>query len=253
MKKIGIGMVLMLFTISIIAQEEEAIKQKFIEETRIEAPVFRGDMSNNEAERLSLNQYLQGELSYLSNYDYLEDEGIVSVTFTIEADGRVNNAFVSNSVAPELDNAVLNAISNSSQLWLSGKINGEATAMEKTVFVKFDIPGNASHNQMAIDYMNKAVTQVYAIEYIQHLPLAKIKQERKTNRKARYAQNCLARAEKFKPDDLSITFWQAKVYEMQGNNDLMRQHLNKYLDLVAYQQYENDLLMNQDMAVITIK
>jgi TonB family protein len=252
MKKISLALVLMLLTSGIIAQEE-AIKQKFIEETRIEAPVFKGNLITEAAPQQSLNQYLQQQLSYLSNYDFISDEGIVSVEFTVESDGQVSNVFVTNSVNKLLDKAVLEAIEKSSKLWLAGKVNSIPNAMAKTVFVKFDIPGNVSHNQMAIDYMTKAVRQVYAIENLQHLPLAMDKQTRKTSRKARFAESYLSKAERFKPNDLSITFWQAKVYELQGRNELMQQQLNKYLELVYYQQYEEDLLNQHDMAVITLK
>ncbi len=253
MKKISLALVLMLFSISIIAQEEEAIKQKFIEETLIEAPVFGSHMDATEATQGTLNQYLQKELSYLAQNEYFDNEGIVAVEFIIKSNGDVSNARISNSLSDVLDQAVLDAINNSSQLWRPGKINGAATDMEKTVFVKFDIPGNATHNQLAIDYLNRAVKQVYGIEYLQQLPIAMDKQARKTSRKARYAESYLAKAEQYKPNDLSITFWQAKVYELQGRNELMHQQLDKYLELVHYQQYEENLINEYDMAVITLK
>ncbi len=252
MKKISLALVLMLLTSGIIAQEEP-IKEVFIKETRIEAPVFKGYTVSENYRQQALNQYLQQELSYLSDFDFLTDEGIVSIQFTVDSDGSVKDAFIDNSVNDILDNAVLKAIKNSNMLWQAGKVNGLPSAMEKTVFVKFDIPGNASHNEIAIDYMTKAVRQIDAIEHLQDTDIDENKIYRKTTRKANRAENNLVNAEKFNPGDLSITFWQAKVYEIQGRTALMQQKLDKYLELVTIQQLEEELLNTYDMAVITLK
>ncbi|WP_439185486.1 energy transducer TonB [Carboxylicivirga taeanensis] len=252
MKKVSLALVLLLLTSGIIAQEE-TIKQKFIKETRIEAPVFIGQYEPKTATHQTLNQYLQQQLDYLASFDFDGSEGIVSVEFTVETDGHVSNAFITNSVSKTLDQAVLKAIENSSSLWQAGIINGQPSAMEKSVLVKFDIPGNASHNKLASEYLTKAINKVYAVEELQEAPLEATKKHRKSARKARHAENHLVKAERYKPNDLSITFWQAKVYEIQGRHTLMQQELNKYLELVAYRQLEERLINNSDMAVINLK
>lgn len=247
MKKVNLVVVLLMLTVGVVAQEE--MKQKFIEETRIEAPLFIGETKSENPESKNFTEHLQQELKYLSRYDYLLDEGIVAVDFTVEANGSISNIMISNSVSQTFDEAVLKVVNQSRNMWQAGKINGIASAMDKTVYVKFDIPGNATHNEMAIDYLDEAthrITQVMTME------TNEANVTKKTKRKVNNAQKCLSMAEQYKPNDPSINFWQAKAFELQGQNDLMRQHLNKYLDLVRHIKLEESLSNEVLLAVITL-
>ncbi|MCU4157050.1 energy transducer TonB [Carboxylicivirga sp. A043] len=251
MKKLSYALVLLMFTVSIVAQES-TMKQKFIEETRIEAPVFIGVVDSDKTSQQTFSQHLQQELAYLSELDYLYDEGVVAVDFIVEKDGSVSNLSISNSVSKTIDEAVLRVISQSNHMWQAGKINGATSSMDKTVFVKFDIPGNDSHNELAANYLQIAIKQLYAINTIESKYVNEDKILRKSQRKTNSAENYLLKAEQYKPNDLSITFWQARTYELQGKNDLKQQMLDKYLELTRHDVIEKSLTDDVLFAVITL-
>ncbi|TRX65925.1 TonB family protein [Carboxylicivirga sp. M1479] len=252
MKKVSYVVMLLMLTVGIMAQEEE-MKQKFIEETRVEAPVFIGETNLNDADRQNFSSHLQEELTYLSELDYLGKEGIVAIDFVIETDGSVTNVMVSNSVSKTIDEAVLKAVTNSSNMWKAGKINGQENAMDKTIYVKFDIPGNASHNEQARENLNLAIKQVSDIDKLENKDIDAAAKTKKTARKAKSAQTYLEYAEQYKPNDLSITYWQARVYELQGNNDQKEQKLDQYLELARHHDLEKSLEQDILMAVISFK
>jgi TonB family protein len=253
MKKVNYVIVLLMLTVGMVAQES-TMKQKFIEETRVEAPVFIGNVDSDKTSHQLFAQHLQNELSYLTELDYLYDEGIVAVDFTVEPDGSVSDLQVSNSVSRTLDEAVMQIIRASNQMWLAGKINGETSSMKKTVFVKFDIPGNDSHNELATQYLNLAIKQLYAINTIENNKfLSDAKILKKSQRRANYAETYLERAEQYKANDLSITFWQARTYELQGKNDMKQQMLDKYLELARHLELETSLNDDVLLAVISFE
>ncbi|MBK3518886.1 energy transducer TonB [Carboxylicivirga marina] len=251
MKKVNLVVVLLMLTVGVVAQEE--MKQKFIEETRIEAPVFIGETKSENPASQNFTEHLQKELKYLSRYDYLEEEGIVAVDFIVEADGSISNIMISNSVSQTFDEAVLKVVNQSKSMWRAGKINGVTSAMDKTVYVKFDIPGNASHNEIAIDYLDEATHRIVQVMNIEGNNSNEAMADKKTKRKVNSAQKYLSMAEQYKPNDASITFWQAKVFELKGQNDLMRQHLDEYLDLVRHIKLEESLANDILLAVITLE
>ncbi|WP_430815505.1 energy transducer TonB [Carboxylicivirga sp. RSCT41] len=251
MKKVTYALVLLMLTVGMVAQESK-VKQKFIEETVVEAPVFIGLIDSDKTSQQAFTQHLQNELAYLADYDFLSDEGIVAVDFTVEKDGSVSNPVVSNSVSKMLDEAVLQIITESDNMWQAGKINGEAASMEKTVFVKFDIEGNESHNELAAQYLSNAIRQLYVINTIEARYLTADKKMKKCQRKANTAERYLAKAEQYRPHDLSITFWQARTYEVQGKEELKQQKLDKYLELARHDNLEKSLNDDVLLAIITL-
>jgi len=250
MKKIGIIVFVALFTLSVTAQEER-IKQKFILETIVEPPVFVGEMGSTENSQSLFISYLTKELNYLTEDNSLFEEGVVAVEFTVNADASITNLNVTNSVSRTIDQSVVDILSQTDNMWLPGRINGQASEMNKKVFVKFDAPGNPNHNQMAINYLNLAIKQYYAVNQIENNQfMAASKKVKKINRKCRTAEYHLISASKYKPDDLSITFWQARNYEQQGKVELMHQSLDKYLELVELKSFEQSIDEN-NLAIIT--
>nr|WP_321453255.1 energy transducer TonB [uncultured Carboxylicivirga sp.] len=247
MKRMGLLVGLLLLTVSIMAQQEK-IKQKFIEETRVEAPVFEGHEMITD-----MNEFMVEELSFLSKVDANGVEGIVSVQFTIEPDGSVVNPHVINSVSNMLDNAVLNAVKKSDKMWMAGKVNGEAITMDKTIYVKFDIPGNESHEKLARENLKLAVKRICMIESIEKdLFITEYKKDKKVNRKAKLAESFLCRAEKYSPDELSILFWQARLFELKGDMDRMNEKLNQYEELADANRFEEYLLNTNQLAIVQL-
>ncbi|MCU4176384.1 energy transducer TonB [Carboxylicivirga sp. N1Y90] len=252
MKKINILFAL-LFSFIVASAQETELKQKFILETLVEAPVFVGHANIDKSDQITFTHFLQQELEYLSELDYPDKEGIVGVRFTVNADGSLSKIHIENSVSKTLDYAVLHAIKTSDKKWLAGKINGSATAMEKTMYVKFDIPGNPNHVDMANLHLGFAMKQLNDIKNLPTRSLDKNRLIIKTQRKAKVASSHLANAEKYVPNDMSITFWQAFIYELQGNTELMNQRLEKYLELVEYKTLNEKVKKDMNLAVITFK
>jgi len=60
----------------------------------------------------------------------------------------------------------------------------------------------------------------------------------------------LCTAEKYRPDETSIVFWQARVYELQGEEELMNERLQKFNELTEQKMYEDDLLNSNQLAVV---
>lgn len=248
MRQLGLMLGLILLTSGLVAQDEN-IKQKFIKETRVEAPVFIGD--NMEQDAANFNSYLVANLSYFKDLDFVSEEGIVVVDFVIEKDGTIVNAKVTNSVSKLLDDAVLTVVNKSTKQWMAGKVNGIATSMDKTIYVKFDLPGNESHVDMARNNLNMAIKQIILVDAIDgNLYLSEKQKTKKINRKLKVADYYLSHAEQFKPDDLSILFWQARICELQGNEKMMNDILNRYVELAEAKTFEDQLLKDNQLAVV---
>nr|WP_321405352.1 TonB family protein [uncultured Carboxylicivirga sp.] len=250
MRRLGLMLGLILFTSGLLAQEEN-IKQKFIKETRVEAPLFIGD--NMEQDAADFNKYLVANLSFIKELDFFGDEGIVVVQFEIDKNGAVVNAKVTNSVSRLLDDAVLKVVNKSTNQWMAGKVNGEVTSMDKTIYVKFDVPGNQSHLDMARSNLEMAIKQIILVDAIDgNLYLSENQKSKKINRRIKVADYYLSNAEQFKPDDLSILFWQARVCELQGNEKMMNDILKRYVELAEEKTFEEQLLKDNQLAVVQL-
>ena len=248
MRRVILFVGFVLLSVCVMAQEE--MKQKFIKETKVMAPVFVGNENLNDA-KATFNQYLVNELDYLKEDAFVLDEGIVSVNFKIQADGSLTDAMVVNSVSRTLDRIVLKVVENSNHLWLPGEINGSPTEMDQTVYVKFDLEGNPSHLKMAQDNLLMAVKDIRSITSIKENAFIDAnRKENKIHRKLNSAERSLRTAEKYRPDETSIVFWQARLYELQGEDELMNERLQKFNELAEQKMYEEELLRSNQLAVV---
>lgn len=68
-------------------------------------------------------------------------QGTEVVQFTVTANGEVKNIKVVNSVSPEIDAEVTEAISNTSGMWEPGLKNGVPVDMEREISLAFQISG----------------------------------------------------------------------------------------------------------------
>jgi len=163
MRRVILFVGIILLSVGMMAQEE--MKQKFIKETKVMAPVFTGNKSANDT-KVTFKQYLVNELDYLKENEFILDEGIVSVNFKIQPDGSLTDAKVVNSVSRVLDKIVLKVVENSNHLWLPGEINGNPTEMDQTIYVKFDLEGNPSHLEIARNNLEIALKDIKSIPSI---------------------------------------------------------------------------------------
>lgn len=84
----------------------------------------------------ALESYLSKNMKYPTETEDKNVEGCVTVTFLVQKDGSVNNAFVIKSVSPYWDNEALRLINNMPK-WIPAKSNGKNVSVLYNVPVKF--------------------------------------------------------------------------------------------------------------------
>jgi hypothetical protein len=154
------------------------------------------------------------------------------VSFVVETNGYLSNINVQNSVASELDQCVVDCIKATNGMWLPGRVNGNPSAMESKVYVRFDIPGNAPHEKIAAHHV-----QLAAKHYEKGMELRSNStlEPRKSNQQFKKALNQLDLATKYQPEEAGTVFFQAMAYEKVGDD------LNKAIKLLKYMEIENGL------------
>ena len=85
---------------------------------------------------VALGSYLSKNIKYPAETEDKCVEGCVTVTFLVQTDGSVNNAFVVKSVSPYWDKEALRVINNMPK-WIPAKSNGENVAVLYNVPVTF--------------------------------------------------------------------------------------------------------------------
>lgn len=250
MKKVGFMMWMCFVFIGLMAQ------QKTVEmaDLKVEPPKFDKNglvEVSVESQKSSINRFIEQELEVAEQLSLYRDEGIVAVQFTIAADGTVSNFEVKNHVSALTDNAVIECLRKTDGMWIPGKVAGEYTPMEKLVFVKFDVIGNPSHIEMAQSYFSQGVRHFNtAMVLDENVFLTEKRKIRKTERQLSKAYTNLDLALKYAPDDISVLFWQAKIYEQQGEIEQMNDKLDKYLELVQVNHSVDELATGNELAVI---
>lgn len=252
MKKVLLLVMVCLLGWSLAAQEEIS---KHLKETRVVPPKFEKPMEKKVEEVVmkpsAICCYVQEELEY-PDINGLYNEGIVGVEFTVETDGTLSHFIVSNPVSSELDNAVINCLKATNGMWIPGKVDDQFTPMQKLVYVKFDIPGNPSHTEMA-EYYYLQGTGLYQKALAHKEEITKARWQRKAKREFNRTQNALNDAMRYCPEDPSIVFWQAATYEQQGNMEMMRKKLNRFIEIVDATGYRRVPEEELELAVIIKK
>jgi len=253
MKKVMFMMLMCFVSIGLLAQQ----KSVEMADLKVEPPKFDKNglvEVRVESQKSSVNRFIEQELELSEELSLYQDEGIVGVQFTIAADGTVSNFEVKNHVSVLTDNAVIECLAKTDGMWIPGKVEGEFTSMEKLVFVKFDVIGNPSHIEIAQDYFSRGVRHFNtALILDENVFLAEKKKIRKTDRLLSKAFNNLDLALKYAPDDISVLFWQAKIYEKQGKTEQMNDKLEKYQELVRVNYFADEVAAGNELAVIQRK
>ncbi len=85
-----------------------------------------------------INSYLQQQLSQSPEARKSGGKGIVSVTFVVEADGRITGAKISKGINPVLDTEALRIV-NTMPSWIAGKQGGKPVAVYQSLSVMFEL------------------------------------------------------------------------------------------------------------------
>ena len=93
-----------------------------------------------------LMNYLQDNVIYPASARKAGEQGIVYITFVVEADGQITNVKVLRGLGEALDKSALDAI-NGMPAWEPGKKDGEAVAVQFTMPIKFTLDAEKDQNK----------------------------------------------------------------------------------------------------------
>ncbi len=132
MRKIVFILLCMIFPILASGQE---IKHELLEQINVTPPMFIKTeqlVQVVQEESGSLLEYLTNKFEYQDEWK-LSYQGVEVIQFTVTEKGKLTNFSVINSIAPEVDDYMIELIKTTEGLWKPGTNNGEPIAMEKEV------------------------------------------------------------------------------------------------------------------------
>ncbi len=222
MRKTSLLISLLFLTIGVFAQQYQ------LKETLVTPPQFKGIENVNYDENTSMfNQFVNNNI-----HNNMFQNGVVVVQFTINKDGSVSNINLLNSVSDATNKAVIDCVEKSSGLWTPGKVDGKPVAMEKEIHVNFTDPSAPSLEDMAIQSLELGLKNYQLAMYLKEkFSLTEEQAESKSTRKLNKAIKYLETANKYQPQEASIVFWQACIYEQAGDEIKSAEKMNRFNDL----------------------
>ncbi len=196
------------------------------DEVTVKAPKYVGPIygiTNTRDIVNPINKFLQADLSIKADgSEYLFQEGTVVIDFTVNTDGSLENFIVQNSVSEVNDYEVIESLKSTSGNWIAGQKDGIAVQMEKRVVIAFSSEDNPSLNEQAVYYSQRGIKKFMRGEQCENdVFLNRQAQIKRSERKYHSALNKFNTAEKLRPGEAQILFWQARTYE-KLDDDLMK-------------------------------
>lgn len=250
MKKLLLLIGMCFFTLTLVAQETE--KRHFLADQTVVPPQFKGEQVEQQ-QTSPICCYIEKNLELPDRHliEKYQIEGTVVIDFTVEADGSLTNFVISNYVDNDLNYAVIDCIKETQGMWAPGMVNDKPAPMEKRIYVKFDIEGNPSFEEIARNYYNIATKRFAKGEQIQNSDgFNSKKRVRKYTRKYNSSIRLLNHATVYCPNDASIFLWKAKNYEQLGMNQQMLEMLERRKEVLSMTHTEKKLEGYYDLAVI---
>ncbi len=226
MKRILLSIAILLMTMVVCGQESLNI-----EEISVTAPCFTNSRPmtiTSESQTDLLNQHL---LDYFeANADQKTyQSGKVIVDFTVLPDGTLTNYMIRNSVSGTNDEAVINALQETSGYWSPGKNNGVAVAMDKRVVVAFAHSNRLSFVDVAQRFYSKAIDKYeYADVILTTNNFKEAKKQRVSARKLNASLRNLKKATIYRPFEPAVCFLELKIYQKQDNTMMFHQKMHEF-------------------------
>ncbi|WP_430812829.1 MULTISPECIES: energy transducer TonB [unclassified Carboxylicivirga] len=254
MKKTMLALAMSFAMIALTAQESGNI---MLSDQQVVPPQFEGvdlEQTKVEIKKAPICCFLEQNLSVEGLNKFYLPEGTVAIEFTINADGKLSNFVVANSVNHYLDKAVIDCIKKTRGLWRPGEVNGQPSPMEKRVYVRFDDPNNRSFNAIARDHYMAATKRYYEGKKIaRDIFLTDAQKQRKSERFYNNSLKQLQAATVYLPNDPSLAFWKAKNYEALGMRDEMNKMMQQRKALLSLELKEQRLDEHYDLAIISLQ
>ncbi len=233
--------VLMFFVMIVISLLSVAQVYNF-DEVTVKAPKYVGHIygvENTHGIVNPINKFLQADLSIKADdSEYQFQEGTVVIDFTVKTDGSLDNFIVQNSVSDLNDYEVIASLKSTSGTWMPGQKDGIPVEMEKRVVIAFTREDNPSLNEQAIYYSQRGIKKFMKGEQCESdLFLSQETRIKRSDRKYHSALNKFNEAERMRPGEAQILFWQARTYE-KLDDDLMKDiKLLEFYEAVGSTQY----------------
>ncbi len=238
MKNYGLLLTVLLISVFTFSQNRQ------LTETVVTSPYFLGAQNENYDENSSkMNQYINMHI----NNENLE-AGVVVALFTINDDGSVSNISILNSVSTKTDKEVIACLEKSSGLWKPGHVDGKTVSMEKEVHVNFTDPDMPSLQELANTNLERGIMKLQLAEYNSiKYNLTQEQAKRKSARQFKKAIKYLETANKYQPQEPSIIFWQAQVYEKAGYEMQSLEKRNRFNEMTSLSYVANTETINIEL------
>ncbi len=177
--------------------------------------------------------FMQNQLEVPEVSATLEQEGEVVVQFTIEENGELSDIEVINSVSPDLDQAVIDCLQKTNGQWEAALLDGRAVETERKLHVIFDMEGNTPHLEMAGKLLQEGIETFNQASALNENSYSEEKLMRKSDRLYNRALYFFDEAGKYKAEQASVSFWEAKTYGAMGDMSMRQEKLDEYLHLIS--------------------
>ncbi len=229
MKKVGVFLVAMFFTLLCMGQEYQKI-----EEIEVIAPTCNGEMLGIEMDFEGtnvLNAFLNAELQKEAEMLGFQS-GTVVLDFTVLTDGTISGFIIQNSVSNLNDEAVKRAVQLTSGCWNPGVNNGTPIIMEKRIAVNFVNPDGKSLEELAKEHYLYGIKKINIAENIENSYfLTQEQKDRKMKRKLHAALYHFKEATRLLAAEPSVVLWELKAYEKLGDVLMSEKKELQYLEL----------------------
>ena len=203
---------------AIFAHAQETVPPYTMEDVEVTPPKFTAVKYNAVDNTNSLKTYIANNFKYDTEFGETA-EGTEVIKFTVNSDGSLSDIKVVNSVSPNVDNLLTNIIGETNYMWMPGKTNGVAVAMEKEIAIQIKLGMTESaaeqrdFTEIARNHFTKGAEKLFV--------------DRKTKR----AIKCFETAARYRPYDQATMYMLALCEVDRGNIDAAQAYVERFRKL----------------------
>lgn len=199
---------------AIFAYAQETVPPFLMNDVEVTPPKFTAVEYTQPEDANSLKVFIANSFASQTNF-MQSSEGTAVVQFVINTDGSVSDIQVVNSVSSTVDDLIAAILEETDYMWIPGKNNGVAVAMEKEVAVqvKLGITENAAEQrdftEIAREYFTKGGEKLFV--------------DRKTKRAIKHFEA----AARYRPYDQGTLYMLALCEMDRGNTDAAQEYVER--------------------------
>ena len=216
MKTIKLLFVCMLATLFAYAQEN--VPPYMMTDVEVTPPKFTAVKYSPVDNTNSLKTYIANNFKYDADFGG-SAEGTEVVKFTVNADGRLSDIQIVNSVSPTVDNLITSILEETDYMWMPGKNNGTPVAMEKEIAiqVKLGMTESSAENRdftvIAQDHFTKGAEKLFF--------------DRKTKKAIKHFESAI----RYRPYDQGTLYMLALCEVDRGNREAAQAYVDRFRKL----------------------